>query len=122
VTDCRPISFFSIQTVQQLGEELGANLDKRRFRANVYFDLGPGTAFTENEFVGHTLQIGNKVVVAVTDRDPRCKMITLDPDTAQANAEVMRRIARGHDGNAGVYGAVLVEGIIRSGDQIQVKS
>jgi uncharacterized protein YcbX len=122
VTDCRPISFFSIQTVQQLGEELGANLDKRRFRANVYFDLGSGTAFTENEFVGHTLQIGNKVVVAVTDRDPRCKMITLDPDTAQANAEVMRRIARGHDGNAGVYGAVLVEGIIRSGDQIQVKS
>ena len=120
MTDCRPISLFSIQTVEKLGEELGANLDKRRFRANVYVDLGSGSAFTENELVGHTLQIGNKVVIAVTDRDPRCKMITLDPDTAQANPDVMRRIARGHDGNAGVYGAVLVEGIIRSGDQIRL--
>ena len=39
MTDCRPISFFSLQTVRQLGEELGSVLDKRRFRANVYLDL-----------------------------------------------------------------------------------
>jgi uncharacterized protein len=120
MTDCRPISLFSIQTVRQLGEEVGANLDKRRFRANIYIDLGSRSGFAENEFVGHTLQIGNKVVVAVTDHDPRCKMITLDPDTAQANPEVLRRVARGHDGKAGVYGAVLVEGTVRSGDQIQL--
>ncbi|MGI8958867.1 MAG: MOSC domain-containing protein [Bryobacteraceae bacterium] len=120
MTDCRPVSLFSIQTVRQLSEELGTNLDKRRFRANIYLDLGFGTAFGENEFVGHTLQIGNKAVIALTDRDPRCKMITLDPDTAQANPEAMRHVARVHDGKAGVYGAVLVEGTIRSGDQVQV--
>jgi hypothetical protein len=56
--------------------------------------------------------------MAVTDRDPRCKMITLDPDTAQANPEVMRRVAKDHDGTAGVYAAVLVEGVIRAGDAI----
>src|SRR6266567_6915856 len=39
MTDCRPISLFSIQTVRQLGEEVGVNLDKRRFRANIYVDL-----------------------------------------------------------------------------------
>jgi uncharacterized protein YcbX len=120
MTDCRPISLFSIQTVRQLGEEVGVNLDKRRFRANIYVDLGSGSAFSENDFVAHTLQIGNKVVVAVTDRDPRCKMITLDPETAQANPEVMRTVARAHDGKAGVYGAVLVDGTIRPGDQIQL--
>jgi uncharacterized protein len=118
MTDCRPVSLFSIQTVQQLSEEVGANLDKRRFRANIYVDLVSGNGFGENEFVGHTLQIGNKVVIALTDRDPRCKMITLDPDTAQANPEVMRRVARAHDGKAGVYGAVLVEGTIRAGDPV----
>jgi uncharacterized protein YcbX len=120
MTDCRPISLFSIQMVRQLGEEIGVNLDKRRFRANIYLDLAPGSALGENDFVGHTFQIGNKVVVAVTDRDPRCKMITLDPDTAQANPEVMRNVARAHDGKAGVYGAVLVDGTIRPGDQIQL--
>ena len=120
MTDCRPISLFSIQTVRQLSEEVGANLDKRRFRANIYLDLGSGSGFSEDEFVGHTLQIGHKAVIMVMDRDPRCKMITLDPDTAQANPEVMRRVARAHDGKAGVYGAVLVDGTIRSGDEVKL--
>jgi hypothetical protein len=41
MTDCRPISLFSLQTARQLGEEFGAVLYKRRFRANVYLDLAP---------------------------------------------------------------------------------
>jgi uncharacterized protein YcbX len=118
MTDCRPISLFSIQTARQLSEELGTDLDKRRFRANVYVELESGKAFGEDEFVGRTLRIGAKTAIAVVDRDPRCKMITLDPDTAEANPEVMRRLARAYDGKAGVYGAVLVEGTIRPGDEI----
>ena len=118
MTDCRPVSLFSIQTVRQLSEELGIDVDKRRFRANVYADLASGSAFGEDEFVGRTLRIGAKTTIAVVDRDPRCKMVTLDPDTAQANPEVMRRLAQTHDGKAGIYGAVLVEGTIRAGDEI----
>jgi hypothetical protein len=30
MTDCRPVSLFSIHTARQLGEELGTSLDKRR--------------------------------------------------------------------------------------------
>lgn len=120
MTDCRPISLFSMQTARQLGEETGVEMDKRRFRANVYLDLGAKSGFSENEFAGRKLQIGGKTVVVVTDLDPRCKMITLDPDTAQANPEVMKRVARSHDGKAGVYGAVLVEGTIRPGDAVTV--
>jgi uncharacterized protein YcbX len=36
LTDCRPISLFSTQTAQNLGDELSMTLDKRRFRANIY--------------------------------------------------------------------------------------
>lgn len=118
MTDCRPISFFSMQTVRQLSEEMGTEMDKRRFRANLYIELKSGTGFGEDEFVGRTLRIGAKTMVAVMDRDARCKMITLDPDTAQANPEIMRRLARAHDGKAGVYAAVLVEGTVRGGDEI----
>jgi uncharacterized protein YcbX len=107
-----------LQTARKLSEELGSELDKRRFRANIYIELASEKGFGENELVGGTLRIGTKVVIRVTDRDPRCKMITLDPDTGQANPEIMRRVARDHDGKAGVYGAVLVEGIIRPGDEI----
>jgi hypothetical protein len=120
MTDCRPISLFSIQSARQLSTEVGANVDKRRFRANIYIELESESAFGEDEFVGRTLRIGPKAVIAVIDRDPRCKMITLDPETAQANPEVMRRVARAHDGKAGIYAAVLVEGSTRPGDEIAI--
>jgi MOSC domain-containing protein len=120
MTDCRPISLFSLQTARQLGEEVGSALDKRRFRANVYLDLGTAGGFSENAFVGRKMRIGPKVVISVLERDPRCQMITLDPDTAVPNPEVLRNVARGHEGTAGVYGAVLAEGIIRIGDAVEV--
>jgi uncharacterized protein YcbX len=119
-TDCRPVSVFSIQTVERIGEEVGFALDKRRFRANIYADLTPMDGFAENAFVGRKLQIGKKTVIAVTDRDPRCKMITLDPNTAEASPEVLRRVRDAHDGKAGLYGAVLTEGIVRPGDEIRL--
>jgi hypothetical protein len=41
MTDCRPISLLSLQTVTQLGDEIGAMIDKRRFRLRSSFAL-PG--------------------------------------------------------------------------------
>lgn len=116
MTDCRPVSLFSLQTARQLG------VDKRRFRANVYADLTSGQAFEEDEFVGRTLRIGSTTQIAVLSRDTRCKMITLDPDTAEANPEIIRDLARNRDSKAGVYAAVLVEGTIRAGDEIALLS
>jgi uncharacterized protein len=118
MTDCRPVSIFSMQTVRQLSKEFGIDLDKRRFRANLYVELESVDAFGEDEFVGRNLKIGARTVIAVVKRDSRCKIITLDPDTAHPNPEVMRRLARDHEGQAGIYGAVLVEGTIRLGDEI----
>lgn len=118
MTDCRPISLFSRQTGERLSEEVGARLDLRRFRANVYLDLEGAAGFAEDQWVGRTLRIGEQVAMAVVGRDPRCKMITLDPETGAANAEVMKVLAREHEGQAGVYGAVLVEGTIRAGDAV----
>lgn len=120
LTDCRPISLFSLQTARQLGEEVGAVLDKRRFRANLYLDLKAADGFSENGLVGRRLRIGPKVVVSVGDRDPRGQMITLDPETAAPNPEILRMVNRAHDGTAGVYGAVLTEGTIRTGDPVEV--
>jgi uncharacterized protein YcbX len=101
-----------------LSKELGIDLDKRRFRANLYVELESARGFREDEFVGRTLRIGAKTAIAVVNRDSRCKMITLDPDTAEPNPEVMSRLSRDHAGKAGIYGVVLVEGAIRPGDEI----
>ena len=118
LTDCRPVSLFSVQTARKLGDELGAAVDKRRFRANLYVDFPSSDGFVEDEFIGHTLRIGAKAVISILERDPRCKLITLDPETGESNPQLMRPVAQGHDGKAGVYAAVLVEGIIRRGDEV----
>jgi uncharacterized protein YcbX len=60
-TDCRPVSIFSIQTVNQLGQEIGSTLDKRRFRANIYADFGSMAGFAENQLIGRTLQIAENL-------------------------------------------------------------
>ena len=121
-TDCRPLSLISVQTVRRLGEELAEAVDKRRFRANVYLDLSATDGFTENAFVGKTLRLGPKAVVAILELDPRCAMITLDPETGVANPIVLKKVAEAHGGTAGLYAAVLVEGIVRPGDAIELLS
>jgi len=120
LTDCRPVSLISLQTVRQIEGELGIPIDKRRFRANVYLDLAADTGFDEDEFVGRKLRIGQSAVIMVLERDPRCKMISLDPDTGEHNPEVLRKVAESHAAFAGVYCAVLVEGILTESDSIEL--
>jgi uncharacterized protein YcbX len=122
LTDCRPVSLFSIQTARQLGDEIGTLLDKRRFRANLYLDLGSAAGFAEDSFVGRRVRLGSKVVISILERDSRCKMITIDPDTLEPSGAVLRQVSRAHDGMAGVYGAVLVEGMVHRGDEIELLS
>ena len=121
LTDCRPVSVISLSTVRQVESELGIPLDKRRFRANIYFDYASaGGGFAEGNLVGRRLRVGSKATMMVLERDPRCKMISLDPDTGEHNPEVLRKVAQAHDNFAGVYCAVLVEGVVKKGDLIEL--
>jgi hypothetical protein len=119
LTDCRPVSLTSLQTVRQIEAEVGVAVDKRRFRANVYLDLAAGVGFGEDGWVGRRLRVGPRAVVAVLERDPRCKMISLDPDTGGHDPEVLRQVAQAHGAYAGVYCAVLVEGVVSKGDPVE---
>lgn len=119
--DCRPLSLFSVSAAAALGREVGMAVDKRRFRANIYAQWDdPSDPFLEVSLVGKTLKIGPKLQLAVVERDRRCKMVMLDPDTAHEAPELLRHITRSFGGEAGVYAVVLVEGRVRPGDPISV--
>jgi MOSC domain-containing protein YiiM len=47
-------------------------------------------------------------------------MITLDPDTGTITPDLLKKVAQGHNGMAGVYGAVLEEGMIQKGDAVEL--
>ena len=120
LTDCRPVSIFSLQTVAGLAEEIEESVDKRQFRANIYADFEGKEAFFEKGLIGSRIKIGEKAEFLVIENDPRCKMITLNPDTAKASPKILRQVTTKHDGFAGLYTVVLGEGVVRPGDKISV--
>ncbi len=120
LTDCRPVSLLAVQTVRQLADETGIPVDKRRFRANIYLDLTNLAGFAEDEWLGRSLRVGSKATISIVQRDPRCMIITLDPETGEKAPAVLRTVAQTHGGTTGIYGAVLVEGMVRKGDPVEL--
>jgi uncharacterized protein YcbX len=120
LADAYPVSLFSVQTARQIAAETGTAEEKRRFRANIYLDLPSFAGFCENKFVGRTLRLGNDVTVAVRERDIRCMVITLHPDTCVQSGVILKHLAQVHGSAAGVYGEVVVEGIVRNGDPVEL--
>ncbi len=119
--DIAQVSLISLATTARIAEESGTPHDPWRFRANFYVDAGDA-AFIEDNWVGRILCVGETARIAITERDERCVMITLDPRTGAARPDVLRVVAQGHDNRAGVYGVVLTPGPIHRGDPIVVES
>ena len=120
--DCYPVSLLSLQTVDQLRVETGFNVDKRQFRANFYVDWESESGFYEDKLVGQTIKIGPSLEVKIVERDARCKMITINPDTAEQNRQLLRHVNQVHQRCTGVYGLVQKQGVIRTGDRVQVST
>ena len=118
MTDAAPVSLFGLATVRGLSQETGLALDPRRFRANFYVRWESDEPFYENQLVGRALRIGDDVTVQVVKKDGRCVIITLDSETAERAPIVLEKVAREHDGCAGVYAAVLREGVVRADDPV----
>ena len=123
LTDCRPVALLSVQTIRRLESEFGAPIDPRRFRANLLLDLADSvpngtSAFPEDALVGRDLRLGDLAVLHITERDPRCRIVILDPETAAPEPKLMKLIDRLHDGRTGVYATVLLSGTVRPGDPV----
>jgi len=56
--------------------------------------------------------------VGVTQRDLRCVMINLDPETAEAQPELMKTAVRLNDNYAGIYATVVKTGELRVGQSV----
>jgi hypothetical protein len=65
---------------------------------------------------GKTLEIEDPAFL----KSLRGKSITIDPDTAETQPRLLKHIARKHDGFAGVYAAVLKEGVVKPGDELSL--
>ena len=92
--------------------------DARRFRLNVI--VATTTAFSENQWRGAKLKIG-EAIIEIVDDVKRCKAINIDPASAtrQPDHLITMRQTFGHS-YLGVFGRVIVPGAIQCGDGVNI--
>lgn len=117
-TDFPSISLNSLSSLRALGQKVGAELDPRRFRGNLWFEgLGPWEEF---EWIGKTLRIGN-AQLRVVERIGRCLATAANPMTGTRDVDTLGALEDGwgHT-DFGVYAEVVESGQIRVGDEVEV--
>jgi len=126
--DFAPLHLLTTSTLDRIAELSPYHkADLERYRPNIVIGAAaPG--FTENDWLGHDVRIGDKLVVRVIARTPRCAVPTLAHGTLPRNTEALRVLARHNrviplesaapEPCAGVYAQVLHPGHIRTGDVV----
>ena len=112
------ISLIGLGSLGALEKAVGAERDKRRFRANIYIeDIAPWAEF---EWLGKTLAIGGTTML-VQERIDRCMATAVNPDSALRDANPVQELREnfGHV-DLGIFAEVLTSGEIKAGDAIRV--
>lgn len=105
-------------TLRGLGDELGTEVDLRRFRPNVHvaMDVEP---FAELGWEGRRLRIG-EAELELLHPCARCAIITRDPDAQEAWGGLLRHLVRAHDAGFGINARPLGRARIAVGDAVEV--
>ena len=103
----------NLTTVAAFALDAGVDIDRRRFRANLYLEgLEPEE---EVRWVGRRIRAGSAVLEAVK-RCERCVVITRDPETTIATPELLRVLTQSSETCMGVYCRVVTPGAVAVGD------
>lgn len=122
--DAAGVSVIGLGTLRALGERIGAPLDPRRFRANVYLETLDGKPDVEDGWIGRRLVFGDDEeapCLRLLRPDHRCMIVNLDPDRGVQNPAILREIATTRANRAGLYASVERIGTLRVGDPVYLE-
>jgi len=110
------LSLINLASVGELARVVGAAVDPRRFRGNLYLDgVGPWREFA---WLGQELAVG-AARLRVVERIGRCAATNVAPETGVRDSNLPRALARGFGhADMGVYAEVLTGGAIAVGDRL----
>lgn len=121
IFDDASVSVIASDTVHEIARLAGHSPDVRRFRPNVVARLLRPAPFQEDEWLGGVLSFGegdDAPAISVTQRDVRCSMVNLDPDSASKAPEFLKAVVGANQNNAGIYGTVTRIGQLAVGQPI----
>ena len=113
-----PVSILNMNSLRDLGDVLGAEVDPLRFRMNFY--LEGVDAWSEMTWTKKRIRIG-QTELHVTQKTGRCKATHVNPDTGDADIHMVRALKKnyGHT-QFGIYAEVITGGPVQPGDEVQV--
>jgi MOSC domain-containing protein len=103
-----------------LADELGTELDLRRFRTNVHLDLD-APAWDEAGWEGREIELGPAVLLRFLHPCERCAIPTRDPVTRERWPELLRLLAARHDTIFGINARVLRSGRVATGERAALR-
>ena len=121
IFDEAAVSVVAAATVESVCGLAGLRPDVRRFRPNLLLATTRSAPFEEDAWVGGLLTFGDAEdapAIYVTNRDERCSMVNLDPDTALPDPNLLKAVVKARDNKAGVYGAVARRGRLAVGQPV----
>ncbi len=108
-------------TLHALSDELGADIDIRRFRPNLHLELD-SAPWAEERWAGAMVEIEGGVRLAIAGPCERCAIPTRDPDTREKWPELLRHLTAQHGQNYGVLARVIEGGRVAAGAQVRVQT
>jgi hypothetical protein len=113
--DAMPLSVVSTASFAALEAAHGAPLERRRFRANIVVESEGRDA----QWAGRRLYFGEGgAALSLAAGAPRCAMVTIDPDTAERDARVLRTVAQAFGNAFTTYASVARPGTMQVGDAV----
>jgi uncharacterized protein YcbX len=117
--DAMPVSLITTDTVSALCELAEVPGNELRFRPNLVITPTAGVPYTEDEWAGCSLRIG-EAIVRIDRRDTRCIIVNVDPGTGRPDAALLKVIGRHREACAGVYGTTVRPGLVQVGDLVSL--
>ena len=108
-------------TLRALGEELGGDVDIRRFRPNLHLDLD-APPWSEAGWAGAEIDFEGGVRLAVETPCERCAIPTRHPDTQVKWPGLLAHLAAEHEQNFGILARVLVPGRVAGGEKVRIET
>jgi len=120
--DCATVHLLTTATLNRLRDFYPqGRFEVQRFRPNIVVEpVVTEQSFAEDAWIGHTLALGDEVRLRITGPCGRCVMTTLAQGELLKDREILRTAVQHHQGQVGVYAAVVRSGTIRHGDRVRL--
>jgi uncharacterized protein YcbX len=108
-------------TLRALAEELGADVDLRRFRPNLHLELD-AEPWAEADWTGAEAEFDGGLRLRLGEPCERCAIPTRDPDTQEKWPGLLSHLAARHEQNFGILARVVRGGRVAAGERVRIRT